>query len=108
MGIDKVFPTYLGDTWPNIELAIDNDGDLVVWGDEAVASVHFFAWAVGSDTPTIDAAAAATGANGVLSYTRTVLDLPERRRYIGRYRVTYTGGEIEHFPAGDDFVIEVN
>ena len=107
MAIEQILKTYLGDTARDIELEFDDDGTLIDWGAENVSDVVFFAWALGSDTPTINGAAAATDANGVLKYTRSSLDLPERRRYVGRFKVTYTDSTTEHLPAGDEFIIAV-
>lgn len=110
MAIEQIFHTRLGDTSPAIALALSRDGNLIDWASEGggVSEVTFSAWALGTETATISAAAAATDANGVLSYQRTANDLPTRGRFVGRYTVTYIGGRIENFPPQSDFLIQVH
>lgn len=110
MGIERIYHTRLGDTSPAIALSFSRDGTLIDWATEGsgISDVTFSAWALGTETPTINAAAAFTDANGVLTYQRVAGDFAARGRYVGRYSVTYVGGRVESFPPTSDFVIQVH
>lgn len=104
--VEADFVVKKDDTAPSIvtSLADDEGIDINITG----ATVRFHMVAYGSSTTKVDAAATIVNADrGVVQYTWGSSDTDTVGWYRGEFEVTYSSGEVEHFPNSRDLVIRV-
>lgn len=105
--IEETVDLRAGDDGEIVEIEFARDGTLIDWAAESVSEVKFFAFSLADGSTYLDGVAAATAANGVLSYpvangTALVAD-----RYTAYYQVIAPGGKKESWPGTNNLILNV-